>query len=178
MSAEIHPPRECVETAFCLGSNLGHRAALLRQAKTRILMQPQTRLAAQAPLYETVPVDVKTEYEELRFLNTVLVVTSSLTAEEWLARVKRIEAALGRVRSDDRNAPRTIDIDILYSGGRLIDSDLLQIPHTRWTQRRFVVQPLADVRPEKTLPGCTQTVRALLASFPDCGDVRLFAETW
>lgn len=172
------PATERIETAFCLGSNLGHRVALLRQAKTRILLHPQTRLVVQSALYETAPVDVKAEYENLRFLNAVLVVESPCSAEEWLLRIRQIETALGRVRSEDRNAPRTIDIDILYSGERVVDSDLLQIPHARWAQRRFVVQPLADVRPEKILPGCQHSLREQLARLPASDDVRRFAQIW
>lgn len=178
MPMTASPKPECIETAFCLGSNLGDCAALLRQAKTRILLHPKTRFVAQSALYETAPVDVKAEYANLHFLNAVLVVESPCSAEEWLLRTRQIEAALGRIRSEDRNAPRTIDIDILYSGDRVVDSDLLQIPHARWAERRFVLQPLADVCPEKILPGSRHTVREQLASLSASDDVRRLEKTW
>jgi 2-amino-4-hydroxy-6-hydroxymethyldihydropteridine diphosphokinase len=81
------------------------------------------------------------------------------------------------VRTEDRNAPRPIDIDIIFCGDEVVDSDLLQVPHARWAERRFVVQPLADVRPELVLPGTDEPVRKILAEMPD-NEVRLFAERW
>lgn len=166
------------ETAFCLGSNLGGRLRLLSQAKTLILLEPQVKFTDQSPVYETEPVGVKPEYETMKFLNAVLIVQSPYTAEEWLLKIKKIEEMLGRVRTDDRNAPRTIDIDLLFCGGQMVDSELLQVPHPRWAERRFVVQPLADIRPELVLPGAKNPVRKILAQMPGNGDVRLFAERW
>lgn len=167
-----------METGFCLGSNQGSRLQVLRQAKTLLLLLSGAQFADQSPVYETEPVGVKPEYQALKFLNAVLVVESPLTAEEWLPLVRRVEDVLGRTRSADRNAPRPIDVDILFCGGQVIDSDLLQVPHPRWMERRFVVQPLADVRPELVLPGAALPVCKLLAQMPDKGDVRLYAETW
>jgi 2-amino-4-hydroxy-6-hydroxymethyldihydropteridine diphosphokinase len=150
------------ETGFCLGSNIGGRLRLLSQAKTLILLDPH----------------VKPEYKNMKFLNAILIVESPYTAEEWLPKIKKIETTLQRVRTEDRNAPRTIDVDILFSGDQIVDSDLLQIPHPRWAERRFVVQPLADVRPELVLPGTKSPVRKVLAQMPDSDEVRLFSEKW
>lgn len=167
-----------METGFCLGSNMGGRLRLLSQAKTIILLEPQVKFVDQSPVYETEPVGVKPEYESMKFLNAVLIVQSPYTAEEWLTKIKKIESILQRVRTEDRNAPRTIDIDILFCGERVVDSDLLQVPHPRWAGRRFVVQPLADVRPELVLPGTKSPVRKILAQMSENEDVRLFAERW
>lgn len=167
-----------METGFSLGSNMGKRLRQLSQAKTLLLMDPHVTLVDQSSVYETEPVDVKDEYQSLKFLNAVLVVESPYTAEEWLPKVKRVEAHLKRERGEDRNAPRTIDVDILFSGDEVVDSDLLQVPHPRWTERRFVVEPLADVCPDLVLPGATLPVANLLARMPDTGDVRLFTERW
>jgi 2-amino-4-hydroxy-6-hydroxymethyldihydropteridine diphosphokinase len=166
-----------METGFCLGSNMGGRLRQLSQAKTLILMDAQVKFIDQSPVYETEPVGVKPEYKAMKFLNAALIVESPYTAEEWLVKVKRIESVLRRVRTEDRNAPRPIDIDIIFCGDEVVDSDLLQVPHARWAERRFVVQPLADVRPELVLPGTDEPVRKILAEMPD-NDVRLFAERW
>ena len=166
------------ETGFCLGSNMGGRLRLLSQAKTLILLEPQVKFVDQSPVYETEPVGVKPEYEAMKFLNAVLIVESPYTAEEWLTKIGKIEEMLGRVRTEDRNAPRPIDIDIVFCGDEIVDNDLLKVPHARWAERRFVVQPLADVRPELVLPGTKSPVCKILAKMPDSEDVRLFSERW
>jgi len=167
-----------METGFCLGSNMGGRLHLLRQAKTLILLEPQVKFVDQSPVYETEPVGVKPQYKSMKFLNAVLIVESPYTPEEWLKKIKKIESTLHRVRTEDSNAPRTIDVDIIFAGDRIVDSDLLRIPHPRWSERRFVVQPLADVRPELVLPGTNEPVQKILADMADSDDVRLFTEKW
>ena len=167
-----------METAFSLGSNLGGRLRLLSQAKTLLLMDPQVTFVDQSSVYETEPVDVKEEYRRMKFLNAVLVVESPYTAEEWLPKIKRVEGLLKRERTADRNAPRTIDVDILCCGRQIVDDDLLQIPHPRWTERRFVVVPLAEVCPALILPGAKCSVVNILERMPVNDDVRLFSERW
>jgi 2-amino-4-hydroxy-6-hydroxymethyldihydropteridine diphosphokinase len=167
-----------METGFSLGSNLGGRLRLLSQAKTLLLMDTQVKFVDQSSVYETEPVGVKDEYQSLKFLNAVLVVESPYAAAEWLPKIKRVEQMLQRERSEDRNAPRTIDVDILFSGDELVDSDLLQVPHPRWEERRFVVEPLAEVCPDLVLPGTKSPVRNILEQMPVNDDVRLFTEKW
>lgn len=167
-----------METGFSLGSNVGGRLRQLSQAKTLLLMDPFVKFVDQSSVYETEPVDVKDEYRSMKFLNAVLVVDSPYTAEEWLPKIKRVEEVLKRERTDDRNAPRTIDVDILFSGEEIIDSDLLQVPHPRWSERRFVVEPLAEICPDLTLPGSNDSVSDILARMPANDDVRLFSERW
>ena len=167
-----------METGFSFGSNMGGRLRLLSQAKTLLLMDPAVQFVDQSSVYETEPVDVEEEYRTLKFLNSVLIIESPYAAEEWLPKVKKIEHTLHRLRSEDRNAPRTIDIDILFAADEVVDSDLLQIPHPRWAERRFVVEPLAEVRPDLTLPGSTDSVRKILEQMPASDDVRVFSEKW
>jgi 2-amino-4-hydroxy-6-hydroxymethyldihydropteridine diphosphokinase len=155
-----------LEIAFSLGSNLGDRVANLAEAKRQILDDPHARLAAQSALYETEPVDVNPAYQHLKFVNAVLIIDSSWPAEPWLARLSAIEQRMHRERSSDRNAPRTIDIDILYAGETCIDSGGLVVPHPRWAGRRFVVEPLAEVRPDLILPGVQQTVAEIFQNLP------------
>ncbi len=164
-----------LEIAFSLGSNLGDRAANLAEAKRQILDDPHARLAAQSSLYETEPVDVNPQYQHLKFVNAVLIIDSSWPAEPWLALLSGIEQRMHRERSADRNAPRTIDIDILYAGATCIDSGGLMVPHPRWADRRFVVEPLAEIRPDLILPGAKDTVAQILQALPDneetCGRI-------
>ena len=83
---------------------------------------------------------------------------------------------MGRVRGMDRNAPRPIDIDILYADDVMIDDDDLTLPHPRWSERRFVVQPLADVRPALCIPGQNRTVAEILAGMPATPTVHRFKD--
>lgn len=167
-----------METGFSLGSNLGGRLRLLSQAKTLLLLDPQVTFVDQSSVFETEPVGVNDAYKQMKFLNAVLVVESPYTADEWLPKIKQVESLLKRVRSEDRNAPRTIDVDILFVGDEVVDSDLLQVPHPRWAERRFVVQPLAEVRPDLVLPGEECSVTNILTQLPPSDDVRLFTEKW
>lgn len=167
-----------MELAFSLGSNLGDRLPLLSEAKRRLLSVPGTTLLAQSPVYETEPVGVKPEYRHLAFLNAVVVVESVLRPDRWIDEVGRIERDMGRVRTADRYAPRELDVDLLYAGDVRSGEQRLTVPHPRMAQRRFVLQPLADVRPDLVLPGHGRSVRDLLAELPPGEDVRLFARAW
>ena len=167
-----------MEIGFSLGSNMYNRKRLLMQAKNLLLSAPRTRFVTQSPIYETTPVDVKPEYGDMPFLNSVLVLESDLPIESWLSYIGKIEENLGRERTADRNAPRPIDIDMVYAGDRVVDSGGLEVPHPRWAERRFVVQPLCDVRPDRILPDTHQTVAAVLRSLPPDEGMRLFAERW
>ena len=167
-----------MEAGLSLGSNLGDRLAHLRAARQALLARPDVRLVAQAPVYETEPVGVKPEYAHLAFLNTVLIVETGLDARGLLARVAAIERDLGRVRGPDRFAPREIDIDVLYAGAQVTETEDLTLPHPRWARRRFVVQPLADVRPDLLLPGAGARVREVLAALPPGEKVATFRAEW
>ncbi len=168
-----------MEAGFSLGSNLGDRLAFLRSARDALAAVPGVRLAAQSPVYETEPVGVKPEHRALKYLNSVVIVAGTLDARAWLAELARIETALGRVRGPDRYAPRTIDIDLLYCGDEWIDRGGLTVPHPRWAKRRFVVQPLADIRPALRLPGTPGTVADILATLEEpASDLRVFADNW
>lgn len=169
-----------MEIGLSLGSNLGDRLATLREAVTRIGRLPGVRLLAAAPVYETDPVDTRPEYAALRYLNTVIVIATpdTVNLRTLSDSLHAIETALGRMRSADRNAPRTIDIDVLYAGTITQAGGILDLPHPRWAQRRFVVQPLADIRPALQLPGEQQTVAMILASLPTTGITRFSAADW
>ena len=112
-----------MEIAFSLGSNLDDRVAHLREAKRQLVAFADTTLLAQSSLYDTSPVDVAPEYADMHFVNAVLVLESDRSPQEWLGRLQAIEADIGRERDEtDRNAPRTIDIDMLYAGDAHFDA--------------------------------------------------------
>ncbi len=167
------------EAGFCLGSNLGDRLALLRAARDRLAATPGATLLAQSPVYETDPVGVRPEHAHLKYLNAVVILAADLDARAWLRRAGAIEAELGRVRTEDRFAPRTMDIDLLYRGEDRFDGGGLTVPHPRWARRLFVVRPLADVRPDLRLPDDPRPVREHLAGLAVSPEnVVLFAAAW
>jgi len=167
-----------MEVGLSLGANLGDRLACLREARDRVAGLPGTRVLASSSVYETEPVDVSASHRDKTYLNAVIVVDTDLDPGDLAVRLRRMESAMGRVRTEDRNAPRPIDLDILYTGAMRIDGPDLTVPHSRWNERRFVVQPLADVRPALCLPGEPRTVREVLLALPDTPDVVLFEATW
>jgi 2-amino-4-hydroxy-6-hydroxymethyldihydropteridine diphosphokinase len=148
--------------AIALGSNLGQRLAQLQAAVHLLqrLARPGEALL-RAPVYQTKPLRCPAGSPD--FYNTVVELDYDGTPLELLAHTQAIESQLGRTRSAARNAPRTIDIDLLYFGSQTCDAAELVLPHPRLTQRRFVLQPLADIRPHLILPGHHLTIAALLA---------------
>jgi 2-amino-4-hydroxy-6-hydroxymethyldihydropteridine diphosphokinase len=169
-----------MEIGLSLGSNLGDRLAILRDAVTRISQLPNIQLVATAPLYETDPVDTLAEHAHLRYLNTVVIIEApdNIALRSLSDKLHSIETSLGRVRSSDRNAPRTLDIDILYAGSIEQADGILDLPHPRWKQRRFVVQPLSDVRPTLRLPREKHTVADILATLPPEGITPFKSHNW
>lgn len=154
-----------MEVGLSLGSNLPDRLAHLRAAESSLLALPGARLLARARVYETEPVDVLPEFAHLAFLNTVLVVAWEGALRALFDGCRRIEAAQGRSAARPKNAPRAIDIDILYADELVLREPDLSVPHPRWSERLFVLRPLADVRPARVLPGQSRSVANLLADF-------------
>ena len=167
-----------IEAGLSLGANLNDRLATLRAARAAIAAIPEVSVLASAPLYETDPVGVPEEFSNLPFYNTVLIVGTSLDAHRLFSEFHKIELALGRKRSLRPNLPRTIDVDVIYYDGQTIRSGGLVVPHPRWTKRRFVLQPLADVRGYLVLPGHDRRVRDILAALPPGQDVRPVMAEW
>jgi 2-amino-4-hydroxy-6-hydroxymethyldihydropteridine diphosphokinase len=167
-----------MRTGVALGSNLGDRLASLRAARKAIVV-----LDGVAPpiltsrVYETEPVDCQPGAG--KFLNAVIEFDYQGDPVELLANLIKIEESLGRERHHARNLSRKIDIDLLYCGPHEIDNETLRLPHPRLQQRRFVLQPLADIRPELALPGQPETVGELLAQLDESSKVvRLGEDNW
>ncbi|HAL91632.1 MAG TPA: 2-amino-4-hydroxy-6-hydroxymethyldihydropteridine diphosphokinase [Verrucomicrobia bacterium] len=167
-----------IEAGLSLGSNLDDKLASLRAARAAIAAIPEVSILASAPIYETEPVGVPEEFANIDFYNTVLIIGTSLDAHKLFAHLQKVETALGRKRPLRQNTPRTIDIDMIYYDGQTIRSGGLVIPHPRWTKRRFVLQPLADVRGYLVLPGHDRRVRDILAALPPGQDVRPVVAEW
>jgi 2-amino-4-hydroxy-6-hydroxymethyldihydropteridine diphosphokinase len=172
------PRPEPIEYGLALGSNIGDRLKYLTAARDILSGTPGLTLLDSAPVYETEPVGVQPEHKDKYYLNTILIVLSELLPEEIFEITQNVESDEGRVRSSDRNAPRPLDIDIIYAGQLSLSRDQLTIPHPRWASRRFVVKPLADVRPGLLLPGEPKTVQEILEKLPPEPDVVLYREKW
>ena len=143
-----------------LGSNLGDRAAHLRAA-LEFLSEAGT-VKATSSFYETEPVDFR---DQPWFLNCVVALETDKTPRELLAHALAIEEKMGRRRTHDKG-PRTIDIDILMYGDRVIDEPGLKIPHPAMQERRFVLEPLAEIAPKAFHPVLKKTAQELLIELP------------
>ena len=144
---------------IALGSNIGDRAENLRQAREQIAV-PDLRVLRASSIYETAPRDVK---DQPWFLNQVIECETDLFPRQLLARLQKIEKSMGRKRRIAKG-PREIDLDILFFGDAVVKAPELEIPHPRIAERRFVLEPLAELAPEKKHPGSRKTVREMLAS--------------
>jgi 2-amino-4-hydroxy-6-hydroxymethyldihydropteridine diphosphokinase len=166
-----------MRTAVALGSNLVDRRSNLRAARKAILQLPGvTPPIFASAIYETEPIDC--EPGAGKFLNAVLEFDYEGNPLELLKRLGELEQALGRLSDRPRNVSRKIDIDLLYFGATKIDKKELQLPHPRMHLRRFVLQPLAEIRPDLVLPNQTKTVRELLAQLDESGKVVRHSSGW
>jgi 2-amino-4-hydroxy-6-hydroxymethyldihydropteridine diphosphokinase len=147
---------------IALGSNLGDRVDNLLLARERIV-SPHVRLARASSIYETAPREV---LDQPWFLNQVVAAETTLFPRQLLARLLRIEQEMGRRRTIDKG-PRIIDLDILLFGDVVIHAAGLEIPHPRMAERRFVLEPLAELAPQLRPPRSRDTVREMLANVMD-----------
>ncbi len=159
---------------IALGSNLGDRLANLQAARDclREIATPGEPFL-EAANYRTRPLSCPPNSPD--FYNSVVEIAFEGSAFELLDLTQSIEKKLGRTGASERNAPRMIDVDLLYFGDQFIDSEALVLPHPRIGERRFVLQPLAEIRPDLTLPGHSQSISALRDSplTPPSGCLRL-----
>ena len=166
-----------MRTAVALGSNVGDRFGNLRAARQAILSLSNVNPPIlSSPIYETEPIGCEQEAE--KFLNAVVEFDYEGDPTNLLEQFIRIEEALGRRREHSRNVSRTIDIDLLYCGDHNIENERLQLPHPRMHLRKFVLQPLADIRPELVLSGQKKTVSESLRELGKSSEVLRFADEW
>jgi 2-amino-4-hydroxy-6-hydroxymethyldihydropteridine diphosphokinase len=162
--------REPVTAFVGVGANLGDAAASVRRAIDRLSRVRGTTLAACSSLYRSRPVDAQGP----DFVNAVAQLCTTCTAPELLAHLQQLEAAAGRERPY-RNAPRTLDLDLLLYGDARIESAQLTVPHPRMHQRAFVLLPLAQIAPQRVTPSqlaaITSQVIARMTDGPDDGAI-------
>lgn len=135
--------RERVVATVGLGANLGDAGAAVRAAIAAIAALPETQLCCASSLYRSAPMDSSGP----DYVNAVVQISTCLSAPALLAQLQSLEAAAGRERPY-RNAPRTLDLDVLLYGDARVDSPTLTIPHPRMHQRAFVLLPLAQIAPQ------------------------------
>lgn len=154
-----------------LGANEGDRLWFLRRALGNLCQTPTVDIRLVSSVYETEPVGY--EKQEL-FLNAVIEVESEISSDTLLSIIRDIEKKLLRDR-DVRWGPRTIDIDILCFGEQIIEKPDLQVPHPRLKERRFVLEPFAEIAPLWIYPGTTRSIKQLLHECQDNHRVRKIA---
>jgi 2-amino-4-hydroxy-6-hydroxymethyldihydropteridine diphosphokinase len=142
-----------------LGSNEGDRLACISSALQLMAAIPRVRLRQLATITETEPLGPP----QPPFLNTVVEVETTCHPVELLKLLKDIERRLGRLPAGERWGPRPIDLDLLLYDDRVIETPDLAIPHPRLHERRFVLEPLAQLAPDVVHPVLQRTIRALLA---------------
>lgn len=155
--------------AIGLGSNLGDSLAILTGAIDRLRMHPQIELLAVSRWYITAPVGPP----QPDYLNGCATIETSLAPLELLAVLQAIEAEFGRVRQEVWGA-RTLDLDLLLDGDRIIDLPTLQIPHPQMCDRAFVLIPLAEIAPDWIEPRSGESI-ATLANKLESSGVNLFS---
>lgn len=148
-----------------LGSNMGNRQDNLDRALD--FLSQRLRVEQVSPVYDTEPVG---NTDQPRFLNQVCQVYTRLAPAELLILAKGIESKLGRVSSKS-NAPRPIDIDILFYGDQVIETPELVIPHPRLAERAFVLIPLAEIAPDLVHPVTGKTIKELLTGVTEAQGV-------
>lgn len=152
---------------IALGTNLGKRQSNLRQA--REALKPGIRIKACSSIYQTPPWGYE---DQPAFLNQAIEVRTDLEPLALLEALKAIEAKMGRLKTF-RFGPRLIDLDILFYGQRVVETERLTIPHPRLTERAFVLVPLHEIAPDFIHPVRNETVTALLEKVDTTGVERL-----
>jgi 2-amino-4-hydroxy-6-hydroxymethyldihydropteridine diphosphokinase len=155
-----------LSTYISLGSNVGDREAQLREALHRL--SAAGKLAAVSSFYETEPVEFT---EQPWFLNCAVALQTSLLPAQLMASILQIEQQMGRRRTQ-KKGPRAIDLDLLLYADAVINSADLTIPHPAMQERRFVLEPLAEIAPDVIHPFLKKTIRELQEELPQGQVVR------
>lgn len=163
LTGEMRPIRRVV---VALGSNLGERLASLQGAVHALADTPDVWVTSVSGVYETEPVDAPEDSGP--YLNAVVLMDTTLPAIRLMERAMAIEDAFERERSEVKNAPRTLDVDLVVVGDRRSDLDHLRLPHPRAHSRAFVLRPWHDIEPDAVFPG-RGPIAALLDALDESG---------
>jgi 2-amino-4-hydroxy-6-hydroxymethyldihydropteridine diphosphokinase len=154
------------QCAIALGSNLGDSLSIVKDALKILAQTSGITLQAHSSWYQTAPVGPP----QPDYLNGCALVDVQLTPQELLETLLRIEAQFGRVR-EERNGPRTLDLDLLLFDDLILDIPNLQLPHPRMRERAFVLVPLAEIAPNWVEPVSGKAIAQLVQTL-DCSGVR------
>ncbi len=166
-----------MRAGIALGANLGDRLRSLTTAREKIFaLAGAASPFLSSALYETEPVEC--EPGAKTFLNAVVEIGYGGSSRQLLQALRQIEDQLGRPAAHARNRSRTIDLDLLYHSARTIEEPDFQLPHPRLHLRGFVLQPLAEIRPNLVLPGQVKTIGELTAELPPSPSVVRSARQW
>lgn len=137
-----------------VGANLGDAQASVRQALHDVAALPRSRLVRASSLYRSAP------YEAAGpdFINAVVCIETELSPHELLQALQALEARSGRERPY-KNAPRTLDLDVIFHGDQVLNTATLTLPHPRWQERAFVLMPLAEICPARVSPEMLNAVK-------------------
>jgi 2-amino-4-hydroxy-6-hydroxymethyldihydropteridine diphosphokinase len=158
-----------------LGGNLGSPLEHFRQARQQLAEHRKIELLSSSPVYQTPPLGGPEGQPD--YLNAVLEIQTSLSAQNLLHLCRQVEDAAGRVR-EIHWGPRTLDIDLLIFAELVTDDPLLTLPHPRLHLRHFVLQPLYDLNPQLQHPGLNRTIQELLTQLPPAEGITQFQKTW
>ena len=154
-----------IRAYVALGSNLGNPVQTIEEAIDAMAALRGSLLKAMSSLYRTAPIGLKRQPD---FINAVVALDTRLTPRELLTELFALEARFGRERSV-KNAPRTLDLDLLMHGETVQDDPELILPHPRMHERAFVLAPLAEIAPDLVIPGHGPVAELLVA----CHDQRI-----
>lgn len=153
---------------LCVGGNMGDRLANILEAK-RQLLGMGCKMEAESGIYQTKAWGIE---EAPDYYNQMLKIVTEKNGIELMTTLLDIEKSMGRIRSDNRNASRTMDMDILFFNNEIIKSELLEVPHPRLHLRRFVLEPLNEIASELVHPVLNKTIHELLIECTDASAVK------
>lgn len=153
---------------LCVGGNMGDRLANIQEAK-RQLIGMGCKMEVESGIYQTKAWGIE---EAPDYYNQMLKIVTEKNGTELMTTLLDIEKSMGRIRSDNRNASRTMDMDILFFNNEIIKSELLEVPHPRLHLRRFVLEPLNEIASELIHPVMNKTVHELLKECTDTSAVK------
>ena len=161
-----------VDAYLSFGSNIAPRFEILQCGIEALHSLPDSGVELVSSIYET---EAVSPYSQADYLNCVAHIKTELTPEALLTSCREIEFSNGRPVSRNKSAPRTLDVDIIFYGDRIINSGKLIVPHARYADRRFVLEPLAEIAPDYICPDTGTSVAHTLDLCTDRSRVHLFS---